>query len=72
MTKALGQDLRGLHRYEVAQGFQPTVRRLHGRSADDVLNQACAVMRGEPERRWSSADMEDWQGPPAVWFAWAA
>ena len=28
-------------------------------------------MGGElPSHSWSSADAEDWQGPPAVWFAW--
>jgi hypothetical protein len=61
----------GRHRYDVAQGFQPTVRRLTGRSADDVLDQACAVMDSEPIRSWSSAQVEDWDRPPAVWFAWA-
>jgi hypothetical protein len=61
----------GRHRYDVAQGFQPAVRRLSGRSAEDVLAQACAVMGEEPVRSWSSAQVEDWDRPPAVWFAWA-
>lgn len=72
VTMSFGSDLRGLHRYEVAQGFQPQPTRLHGRSSADVPAQACSIMGGEPEVRWSSADKEDWQGPPAVWFAWAA
>ena len=61
----------GRHRYEVAQGFQPPVQRLAGRSVDDVLAQACEVMGSAPSVSWSSADVEDWDRPPAVWFAWA-
>lgn len=72
VSKTFETDLRGLHRYEVAQGFQPAVTRLAGRSADEVLDKACTVMGGAPEVRWSSADSEGWRGPPAVWFAWAA
>lgn len=60
----------GLHRYEVAQGFQPPVRRLRGRSSAAVLAQAVQVMGAAPSTFWSSYDVEDWQGPPAVWAAW--
>jgi hypothetical protein len=70
VTKNFEEDLGGLHRYEVAQGFQPAVTRFEGRSSAAVLNRACEVMRSAPSTRWSSADVEDWQGPPAVWFAW--
>lgn len=71
VTKTFDVDLGGLHRYEVAQGFQPPLRRLVGRSADEVLDEACAITGAAPERSWSSAAVEDWKGPPAVWFAWA-
>lgn len=71
VTKSFDVDLAGLHRYEVGQGFQPVVQRVEGRSSDDVLTQACALMGAAPVRRWSSADAEDWKGPPAVWFGWA-
>ena len=71
VTKTFEADLRGRHRYEVAQGFQPAVTRLAGRSSDEALD-ACAVMGGEPEVRWSSATKKGWRGPPSVWFAWAA
>jgi hypothetical protein len=60
----------GLHRYEVAQGFQPPVRRLRGRSSAAVLAEAVQIMGAEPSSYWSSAEVEDWQGPPAVWAAW--
>jgi hypothetical protein len=62
--------LAGLHRYEVAQGFQPAAMRLSGRSSSEVLGKASAVMGAPPSTSWSSADADDWQGPPAVWFAW--
>lgn len=64
------EHLLGLHRYEVGQGFQPPVLRLAGRSSAEVLAKAEKVMGGPPAQRWSSADAEGWQAPPAVWFAW--
>ncbi len=62
----------GLHRYDVAQGFQPDRVRLYGRTADEVLAVASERMRSEPARVWSSGEALDWQGPPAVWASWAA
>lgn len=61
---------RRLHRYDVAQGFQPRVMRLGGRWSGEVLDKATAVMGAQPALSWSSDEAEDWQGPPAVWFAW--
>jgi len=61
----------GRHRYDVAQGFQPQAQRLTGRTSGEVLDQACEVMGAAPERAWSSAEVEDWDRPPAVWFSWA-
>jgi hypothetical protein len=58
-----------LHRYEVAQGFQPERLPLLGRSEEAVLAEACEVMGGVPLRVWRSAD-RDWRGPPAYWCAW--
>lgn len=60
----------GLHRYEVAQGFQPEPVLVKGRSADAALHAACAVMGRFPDRVWRSEDSEDWEGPPAVWAQW--
>jgi hypothetical protein len=66
-----GPQVFGRQRYGVAEGFQPTVERLHGSSAAHVLAEAVGVMGSAPSRRWYSVDEEDWKGPPAVWFAWA-
>jgi hypothetical protein len=72
VAKAFGHTLGGgLHRYDVAQSFQPVARLIEGKSSEDVLGRACEVMGGYPERRWSSRDSDSWPGPPAVWFAWA-
>lgn len=62
----------GLHRYGLAQGFQPEKLTLHGRSAGDVLGQASEMFDQEPSRAWFSADDEKWTGPPAVWAQWGA
>ena len=61
----------GLHRYEVAQCFQPAVTRLHGRTADAVIDQASEMMGSQPVRCWSSHEVPDWKGPPSVWVSWA-
>jgi hypothetical protein len=61
----------GLHRYEVAQGFQPGRVECYGRSAEDVIERASEYMRSPPERVWLSASVEGWRGPPACWAQWA-
>ena len=75
LSKYVGKDFnatrsRGLHRYEVAQGFLPTVTALWGRSCDEVIDMACVLMRAEPETMWFSDDKDDWSGPPALWLQW--
>ena len=62
----------GLHRYDVAQGFQPAVVSLAGVSPRDVLGQASELMGSPPATRWSSDDVDDWAGPPAIWAQWGA
>jgi hypothetical protein len=72
VTKALGEDGPvGLHRYEVAEGFGPRVRRLTGATAAEVLDLASAIMGSEPVNLWDSADHPEWDGPHAVWASWA-
>lgn len=69
--KALVSGPAGLHRYEVAEGFQPHTVRLVGESAEEVVGQASAIMGREPEMVWDSSSDETWAGPPAVWATWA-
>jgi hypothetical protein len=61
----------GLHRYEVAQGFQPASVQLIGDTKAEVLARATAQMGGKPSTVWQSSDECDWAGPPAVWAEWA-
>jgi len=69
--KDLGAGAGGLHRYDVAQGFPPAVRRLRGSTLEDVLAQAAAIMGAPPVEVWDSADEPSWDRPHAVWARWA-
>ena len=60
-----------LHRYEVAQGFQPEKLALRGNSEEAVVAAASERMGSEPVRVWRSAEQEGWQASPAYWCAWA-
>ena len=59
-----------LHRYEVAQGFQPEKVKVWGRSAEAALAEASILFGSEPEVVWHSENEERWEGPPAVWASW--
>ena len=63
--------LAGLHRYEVAQGFQPAKVECYGASAEDVIERASGYMGAGPERVWLSSSVEGWRGPPACWAQWS-
>ena len=71
VAKDLGAEAGGLHRYEVAQGFGPKVKRLRGGSPDEVLEEASAIMGAGPQKVWDSADQPGWDGPHAVWASWS-
>jgi len=60
----------GLHRYEVAQGFQPEQTLVYGGSAEDVIERASGYMRAAPSRVWLSSGEEGWRGPSACWAQW--
>ena len=71
-ARDLGDERRlaGLHRYEVAQGFQPEKVLCYGVSAQDVIERASGLMGSAPERVWLSSSEEGWRGPPACWCVW--
>lgn len=72
VTKSFdGARPRGLKRYDVAEGFQPKVTRITGRSAEAVVDRACQVMGAEPSWLWSSRQVEDWKGAPAISVRWS-
>jgi hypothetical protein len=60
----------GLHRYDVAQGFQPELIRFSGTTSDRVLGEASGLMGGDPLTRWAASENPDWQGAPAIWAQW--
>ncbi|HEY7005296.1 MAG TPA: hypothetical protein VH392_02330 [Sphingomicrobium sp.] len=60
----------GLHRYEVAQGFQPGWVSCYGPTADAVIETASAYMGSSPSHEWFSSPSEGWNGPPACWVCW--
>ncbi|MBW8780376.1 MAG: hypothetical protein JF603_00630 [Acidobacteria bacterium] len=70
--KAFDNDrVPGLHRYEVAQRFQPEIVQVWGRTREAVIDQANELVGNRtPEQVWTSDQVTDWQGPPAVWVRW--
>jgi len=71
--KAFAEDGRipGLHRYEIAQGFEPVKVEVWGRTRGDAVREACRLMGGEvPSTVWTSEEVEGWKAPPAVWVQW--
>lgn len=60
----------GLHRYDLAQGFAPTVERITGTSAYALIALASERFDAWPTYEWSSADMPDWRGGIAFWAQW--
>lgn len=61
------QRIDGLHRYDLAQGFAPVVDRITGTSPDAVITAASDRLGRQPVLRWSSRNVPDWQGGPAIW-----
>jgi hypothetical protein len=62
---------RGMHRFDVAQGFKPGAMRLQGATVAAVVSEASELMGGAPAVFWSSDQVPDWQGAPAIWVQWA-
>ncbi len=65
-----GARVLGFHRYDVAQGYQPTKVSLYARSRDALIDQASQTLESPPTKVWTSDGHEGWQGPPAVWAQW--
>ena len=72
VSKSIGEErVPRLHRYEVAQGFQPEKVALRAESEAAVIAAASERMGARPARMWRSAEQEGWQASPAYWCAWA-
>ena len=78
LAKYVGKDLArkresGLHRYEVAQGFQPRSYQTVGTTWFEVFADAHRTMKElglQLAHSWHSRNEENWQGPPATWIQW--
>ena len=71
VSKSIGDErVPRLHRYEVAQGFQPERVPLRADSEAAVIEAASAHMGSPPALRWRSAEQEGWRASPAYWCAW--
>ena len=70
VTKAFDLARFGLHRYEVAQGFQPAYRMVEGRDRRSALAKAVEILGPDIEHEWYSEGIPDWGGPPAMTATW--
>jgi hypothetical protein len=64
------QRLPGLHRYEVAQGYQPQSIECYGPTAEAAIANASRLMGRAPAHVWRSSEEEGWSGPPVCWAVW--
>ena len=62
----------GLHRYEVAQGFQPRVVAVSALHLDDLVLSAGECMGALPVEVSHSDSWQTWSGPTAVVMTWAS
>jgi hypothetical protein len=70
MTKSSAEVAAGLHRYEVAQGFQPRREGVVGRSLAEVVGWASERMGHSPDIKKPSSEWEQYVGPPALFMSW--
>jgi hypothetical protein len=63
---------KGLHRFDVAQGFTPRPEMLTANSREAVIRQAAERMGGEPSSVWLSDGQPGWQGAPSFSARWGA
>jgi hypothetical protein len=60
----------GLHRYEVAQGFQPEAWRFFAETREDAVRLCIELRHGAIPRFSASDEWDGWQGPPTLWMQW--
>ena len=70
LTKGGADTPGGLHRYEVAEGFQPRAVPLVAATADGALARASERMGQRPARVWRSSEVAEWPWAGAVWAQW--
>ena len=68
--KAFAEQVQGLHRYEVAQGFAPRCEGIVGRSSGEVVAWADERMGRAADFVKPSTEWRDYRGPSAVFLSW--
>jgi hypothetical protein len=77
LSKYIGKDfdhehLVGLHRYEVAQNFQPRTIKVSAPKLQDAIDLAADAMGGRPAKVSTSDEWANWSGPIAVAMSWSS
>ena len=62
--------IKGMHRYDIAQGFNPKKQVIYGATKHQIVQEAIDAMGGTPRAIWDSNDQDDWGAAPAFWMAW--
>lgn len=72
VSKDLGdQRPEGLHRYEVAQGYQPRKIEVQADTVHEAIERASAIIGHAPQTVWLS-EQEGKDGHPRCWVSWDA
>jgi hypothetical protein len=70
VAKSMDGGRRGLHRYDVAEGFAPAEERSSSRSSGLAVAGAVERMGRAPDYRSDSGDWHGYDGPPALFLSW--
>jgi hypothetical protein len=70
VSKSFAGGMRGLHRYEVAQGFAPRREGIRGRTSEEVVAWAVERMGRAADSVQLSTEWRDYRGPSAVFLSW--
>lgn len=76
LSKYIGKALddaraiKGMHRYDLAQGFTPKPEKLNAPTLSEVMSLAQERMKTEQTFYWHSNESETWGGAPAVFVTW--
>jgi len=60
----------GLNRFDVAEGFQPSVGLVSGPTVEAVIEGAADRMGGPPDVVFRPDQHEGFGGPLSVWVSW--
>jgi len=62
--------IKGMHRYDIAQGFMPRKVVYSAPNRYIVIQEAIDAMGSVPSYTWDSNDQKDWSASPAMYMSW--